>query len=110
MVREGEKPRRVDAVCWRVEVVNGARGERLASVSSIETTSHDSLLPMATILSADFCSLGSMEQTRERSAFFGVFVLAVIVKYRSGLKAFISLSRSTMIRRAGDWTRPADRP
>ena len=31
MVREGENPRRELAVCWRVEVVKGARGERFCS-------------------------------------------------------------------------------
>ena len=40
-MREGEKPRRVEAVCCKVEVVKGGRGTRFASVSLISVTSHE---------------------------------------------------------------------
>ena len=36
--------------------------------------------------------------------------LAWMVQYSRALKASISSSRSTIMRRAGDWTRPADNP
>jgi hypothetical protein len=35
---------------------------------------------------------------------------AAMFQYSSGLKAWRSLSRSTMSRSATDWTRPADKP
>jgi hypothetical protein len=36
MVREGEKPRRELAACCKVEVMNGARGERLDAFLGID--------------------------------------------------------------------------
>ena len=79
MVRDGENPRRVEAVCCNVEVVNGGRGLRLASLSlrSVITQVDDS--PISLMRSASACLPGSSVQIK------GIFiplasVLAVRVK------------------------------
>src|ERR1035437_10366172 len=110
IVREGAKPRRELAVCGKVEVVKGARAERLASVSEISDTSHLLFLRASRILFTTFSSRGSSEQASCKGSFLAVKVSAVITQKFSGMKARISLSLSIMIRRAGDWTRPADSP
>jgi hypothetical protein len=61
-----------------------------------------------------------LSATRERaalnwSALVGAFPVRLASRasndqYSTGLKAMISRSRSATIRRAADWTRPAERP
>ena len=63
MVREGAKPRRELAACWRVEVIKGALGERFTSDSVTSTTFHSfAAFPKARMRSASFCSFGSSTQ------------------------------------------------
>src|SRR3989338_4129540 len=59
MVRDGEKPKRVEAACWSVDVVKGARGVRACSLSSIEMTFHEPASAAFTIRSASFSAFGS---------------------------------------------------
>src|SRR3989344_1985084 len=110
MVREGEKPRRELADCRSVDVMKGARGLRVAALSSISFINQDDCFPTARILSVSVFSVGSLLQVTMRGAPSFVLVCAVITQYVTGVKARISRSRSMMMRRAGDWTRPADRP
>src|SRR6266508_1932223 len=88
MVRLDEKPSLREASCWRVEVMNGGAALRRRSL----------LLTSATTQVA----------ARARSA--AAVASASRLQYSWGLKASISRSRSTIIFRAADWTRPADRP
>src|SRR3989338_3409464 len=62
MVRDGAKPKRELAACWRVEVMNGAFGERFASVSDKSVTTQGSRLPTSRIFSTSFLSRGSSTQ------------------------------------------------
>src|SRR3989344_660161 len=109
MVREGEKPRRVDATCWSVEVVNGGRGERSSARSETSATLQVLFSPVLTMRPAFSFVFGCSLQVAEKSPFFALNV-APITKYVSGTKAFISRSRSARIRSAGDCTRPAESP
>src|SRR3989344_2139542 len=110
MVREGEYPRRELAVCCRVEVVNGARGERFCSDSFTSFTTQVPLLPASIIFLTNFSSRGSSEHSKVIFSFLGVSKNPNIFQYFSGIKARISRSRSIIIRSAGDCTRPAERP
>ena len=100
MVFDGENPRRVEAVCCKVEVVNGGRGARFCSVSFMSFTNHDFSFATATIRFASASSFGSSVQVREKVSFDTTF--AVSTQYASGMNARISLSRSISMRRAGD--------
>src|SRR3990167_10668434 len=64
MVREGEYPRRELAVCCRVELVNGARGERFCSDSFTSFTTQIPLLPASIIFPTNFSSRGSSEHSK----------------------------------------------
>ncbi len=52
IVASGFKPRRTDAACWTVAVVNGAGALREASRRSQESTFHSCVLSWATVFSA----------------------------------------------------------
>ncbi len=62
MVREGEKPSLVEAVCCKVEVVKGGRGTRFVSVSLRSVIAHLESSPTCLMRSASAFSLGSTEQ------------------------------------------------
>src|SRR3990167_6648427 len=109
IVRDGDRPRRVDAVCWRVEVVNGARGERDCSDSSTRTTFHLPAFAACNIFSASSSVFGSSVHVAVNDSVFPpeadsppVDKSAVITQNFSGTNARISRSRSIMIRNAGD--------
>src|SRR3989344_962072 len=101
MVREGEKPKRFDAVCWSVEVVKGARVARRVSVSVTSATVHGTFFAAAIIRSVSSAVFGSIEQVARKVPSFAL-KFAKIRQKVSGLNALISRSRSTKIRRAGD--------
>src|SRR3989338_1440728 len=102
MVRDGEKPRRELAACWSVEVVNGGRGERLTSLSVTSLTNHEPERPFLSMFSVDDLSSGSSSQVILKTVLLFPKTSAVMMWYVSLLKEFISLSRSTRIRSAGD--------
>src|SRR3989338_11082035 len=104
IVRDGDQPRRELAVCWRVEVMKGALGERAICVSFMSVTCQVEELPSSRILSTSFFSVGSTEQTKVLAVFPPSLRSASIVQNVCGKKARISRSRSIMMRRAGDWT------
>src|SRR3989338_3463604 len=70
IVRDGENPRRVDATCWSVEVVKGARGPRTCSVSSTLTTFHAPDFAASEILCASFSVFGSSTNVAVNISFF----------------------------------------
>src|SRR3989344_5468720 len=110
MVLEGENPNLVLAVWWRVEVVKGARGERFCFDSFTSATSHSPLFPFSNIFSTNFSSRDSSLHSKVNLSFFAVSKFPKIFQYFSGKNPRISLSLSIIMRRAGDWTRPAERP
>ena len=116
IVRLGLKPSLRLASCWSVLVVNGGAGLRFdwrlptesttgfAARIAVAWRSAVSPSPMSTVLPS----------IRTRSAVNGVPSAvarsASSVQYSFALNARISRSRSTTIRTATDWTRPAERP
>src|SRR3989338_5311666 len=96
IVREGEKPKRVEATCWRVEVVKGARGERFCSLSSTPFTLHVPDFAASNMRSASFSVLGSSTHVAVNGAPLLGFKSAEITQNFSGTKTRISRSRSMM--------------
>jgi len=73
-VRDGEKPSLVEAALLKVAVMKGApRKERLASVSSTDTTFQGSLRAVQELASTSFLSRGSLEQVSLRARSWAVF-------------------------------------
>ena len=64
MVREGENPKRDEAVCCRVEVVKGAFGFRIPIDSLISITDHDPASPVSIIRKASLRLVISFEHAR----------------------------------------------
>src|SRR3990167_10505640 len=80
IVREGERPRRVDAACWSVDVVKWALGVLDCSDSSIAVTFHFPFLAAERILSASFSVPGSSVQITVNASFFFVFTSALMTQ------------------------------
>src|SRR3990167_10305643 len=110
MVLAGAYPSRELAACCSVDVMKGARGSRFASDSFTSFTVQGLLFPAFKILSTSLFSVGSFSQIKAISSPFFVLVLAVIIQNVCEMNALISLSLSMRMRRAGDWTRPAESP
>ena len=121
MVRRVVKPSLREASCCRVEVVNGGAGRRLRSLLATSVTC--SAPCAAAVIRLRASSAVSPSVTVNCSNFFpssfvslalkacdGCASSASMVQYSRATKASISSSRSTIMRSAGDCTRPADRP
>ncbi len=115
-MRLGEKPSLRLASCWSVLVVNGGAGFRLdARVATESTVGRDARIAAAW-RSADSPSSMStaFPPIRTTSAVngdpSGAWRSASSVQYSRAVKSRISRSRSTTMRTATDWTRPADSP
>ena len=117
MVRRGVMLSLLDASCWRVEVMKGGAGDfcfspRLtlltvkAAFSTAARTSSTSSLEWSS------CFLSPLPWKRAVKEEFSTpqLSLASRSQYSCGTKASISSSRSTTMRVATDWTRPALRP
>src|SRR3989338_3838086 len=117
MVREGENPKRVLAVCCKVEVVNGGRAARDCCDSLIALTLQVPVRAAFTMASASDSVFGSSTQMAVNTSVFPPEAdppraerSALTTQNFSGTKARISRSRSMSMRKAGDCTRPADNP
>jgi len=116
MVRLGLKPSLRLASCWRVLVVNGGDGLRREAFVPTESTTGRSPRRAVAWCSAVSPSLMSsvLPAIRTRAAVkvvpSAVASSASRVQYSRAVNARISRSRSTTIRTATDWTRPAERP
>src|SRR3989338_5244175 len=86
IVRDGERPRRVEAACCKVDVVKGARGLRACSDSSTPFTLHFPACAAFSIRSASFSSFGSSVQMTVNCSFFFVFSSALMTQNGSGTK------------------------
>src|SRR3990167_6920341 len=94
IVLDGEKPRRELAACWRVEVVKGGRGVRLASLCEMSVMDHLPVLPVLTMRVVLFFVFGSSVQASLISVPALVLKSASMTQNFSGMKARISRSRS----------------
>ena len=115
MVRRGVMANLRDASCCMVEVVKGGAGLRILSVRLRERTKKVSPSVSATTASTSAADLRSVffpffpwYRAVKAAAFSPSF--ASSVQYSSGWKASIWRSRSSTMRVATDWTRPAERP
>ena len=115
MVLRAVNPKRFAAVCWSVEVVNGARGRETFSVTFTSATvkpSSFSSSMTARVASSDpstgFSPASDTSWAMKTDLPFRSS--ASRLQYSSGRKASISASLSQISRRATDWTRPAERP
>ena len=111
-----ENPSLRDASCCSVEVVYGGAALRALSRDSKPLTTYFASASAALCCSAcvpleisSFLPLCWMTSAvNDSPALFASS--ASRLQYSTGLNAWMSRSRSTMIRRATDWTRPAERP
>ena len=118
MVRRGVMESFRDASCCMVEVVKGGEGERCLSVRLTDLTvkgrfsvSWTTASTSASDLSSAFLPFLPWYRAAKGSFFTSLPVrLASSVQYSSGWNASISRSRSSTMRVATDWTRPAERP
>ena len=109
MVRETEKPSLREASCCRVDVVNGAAGLRFVGLVTSDFTVYSA--PMQSVKKA----LASASVLKR--LFSGALIVSPSTvnspttrKSATGWNPAISRSRSTMIRTATLWTRPALSP
>ena len=121
MVRRTLKPKRADAACCRVEVMNGGGGRVAVFLSTRSRTTNKRSRKRVTASSATASlpgrkslpfSLTTWNRTGD-SSFPGGSLRsrsANASQYSSGVNARISRSRSTTSRTATDCTRPADSP
>src|SRR5665213_2441432 len=118
MVRADEKPNLREASCCKVEVRNGGKGWRLAGLLSRLSTLKTWPFNAAAIavdvpasLNANFSRRlpSTLDKAAWNSVPWEVVNTPSIVQYSCGRKASISSSRSQMIRKATDCTRPAER-
>ena len=117
MVCLAEKPSLRAASCCNVEVVKGAAGDRRVSFFVTSDTTAGRFARSATILCAASSfliaslsnDLPSILAKRPRNCPSLLKVVSML-QYSWGLNFWISRSRSTIRRRATDWTRPADNP
>ena len=121
MVRLVVKPSLREASCCRVEVVNGGAGRRLRSLLVTSVTCSEPLAA-ATMRSRAASAVSpsvmvncsnlppSSLLSRALKGCEGCAHSAAMDQYSRATKASISSSRSTIMRSAGDCTRPADRP
>ena len=116
MVRVAVKPRRRDASCCKVLVMNAGVGclARLPFFSSPTVYSAPSspfsmARASASVCGSSFLPLSS-EARRAVKLLCPTPRVASTFQYSSGLKPSISFSRSSIRRTATLWTRPADRP
>ena len=101
IVLEGEYPKRELAVCCKVEVVKGARGERFCSDSFMSFTNQVLFSPRSIIFFTIFSSRGSSLQVNK--ILLPLFSKSpTMCQNCSDLKARISLSFSIIILKAGD--------
>ena len=121
IVRRGLKPSLRLASCWRVLVVNGGAGLRFDFLTATEvTTGLPAAIASRWVVAVSSSPIsGFWPSIRTRSAVnvaasgvapCGARSTASRVQYSRALKARISRSRSTTMRTATDWTRPAERP
>ena len=111
ILRDGAKPRRVEALCCNVLVVNGALADLSSTFTFLSFTNQDLSSDESTsfLRSTFFTSKISFENA-SNSNFLSCKNLPSSTKYSTGMKASISRSLSQIIRSAGDCTRPAERP
>ena len=117
MVRCAEKPSFLAASCCSVEVVKGGAGERRPGFFSTAITVNSAAATALRAASADgwsarsnFLSWRPSSLTRRaRKGSEPAVTSASTVQYSCVLNASISISRSTMRRKATDCTRPAER-
>ena len=100
------KPNLLLASCCKVEVVNGARGLRSASLALTSLTINWLLIKFSKICWASAWSVARVLTSALKSVPL-VWNWPVILKSACALKSRICCSRSTTRRTAGDWTRPA---
>ena len=121
MVLRVVKPSLREASCCRVEVVNGGDGRRLRSLLATSVTCSEppaacwmrmrassAVLPSTMVNCSNFfpSSLTSLALNGCEAWASS----APMLQYSRALNASISSSRSTIMRSAGDCTRPAERP
>ena len=115
MVFRAVKPKRFAAACCSVDVVKGGRGRETFSVTRTSATVNAasfSSLTMACVAVSDVRA-GFSPATATSWVMNTCLPLrssASRLQYSSGRNASISASRSQIMRRATDCTRPADRP
>ena len=117
MVRRGVIPRRREASCCRVEVMKGGAGDfcfsprlTLFTVKGAFSVSRMTVLTSASLFSSCFLSPLPKKRALKLADASPQFRQASSSQYSWLLKLRISSSRSTTMRVATDWTRPADRP
>jgi len=121
MVLRVVKPSLREASCCRVEVVNGGAGRRLRSLLATSVTCSEpaaacwmrrrassAVSPSVMVNCSNF--LPSSFTSFAVNGCEACASSAAMVQYSRALNASISSSRSTIMRNAGDCTRPADRP
>jgi len=117
MVRWAVKPSLREASCCRVEVMNGGLGARLTGFFSTELmvkvpaliASRAAVAMASEVMSSRWTRLPACLTSRVVNGGLSAARSASTDQYSCALKASISSSRSTTIRRATDCTRPAER-
>ena len=116
---DAPKPKRFDASCCIVDVVNGGPADRFVSFSVICFTDHARVFLMRCTISAAFSSLSivnfeiffpsKLSNFASNALLFSPPKVASTDQYGFGTNASTSVSLSTTNLNAADWTLPADK-